>query len=176
MSTESAIAVARLIAELKNVEGRKRLQKIVHLLGASRFHAFRHRFILHYFGPFSRELAADLDFLVSAHLVAESPPDCDGGSYRYSIPRTAAEQVERLYGDEFEPPAWVGFAKELNNANTPQLEAMSTLLFLANRKVAVRDLESEFRRIKPNLANEFLSAKKRASELGLLELPDKTVD
>ncbi len=178
MSTESAIAVARLIAELKNVEGRKRLQKIVHLLGASRVPAFRHRFILHYFGPFSRELAAELDFLVSAHLVAESPPDCDGGSYRYSIPRTAAEQVERLYGDEFELPAWVGFAKELNEASTPQLEAMSTLVFLANpdRKVAVRDLESEFRRIKPNLANEFFSAKQRATELGLLGSPEKTVN
>ena len=74
MDTKSLIRVARLIDELDRIEGRTRLQKIVHLLGERFPNEFRQRFKLHYFGPFSRELAGEMDFLISAKLVAEDCP------------------------------------------------------------------------------------------------------
>ncbi len=170
MSTEGAIAVARLIAELEPVDGRKRLQKIVHLLDASGVSEFRHRFILHYFGPFSRELASELDFLVAAQLVAQVEPGPEGGSYRYSIPSEAIDSLNGFYQEEFGTPNWIERAKELKRETTPQLEAMSTLVFLAQRGFADNRLQAEFERVKPNLISEFRRAKQRAEELRLLNV------
>lgn len=175
MGVKSAISVAKLVGKLSEVEGRKRLQKIVHLLGASGAREFRHRFVLHYFGPFSRELAADLDFLQAAELLLEkAPPEGTSGAYVYTLP-SSEDVEERLRTLSPQPgdstPAWVDLAAKLNQADTRTLEALSTVVFLGDLGNTGTALEQEFARVKPQLDYEFQPALKLGTELGLLPRP-----
>lgn len=168
MSMQGAIAVAKLIQVLDCVQGRKRLQKVVHLLQASGAREFNHRFALHYFGPFSRELAHEIDLLADTQLVSESRPKSEGESYQYRLVESKLETVEKLYADEFGKPAWERLARDLNKEDTQCLEAMSTLVYLAERGTKFEQLEENFKKVKPHLHGEFEVARKRATELGLL--------
>ena len=169
MSVDSAIAVAELIVVLGKVEGRKRLQKIVHLLKVRGARDFPYRFILHYFGPFSRELASDLDFVVGTGLVEEQAPPGGEGSYVYT-PRNPAigKRVRRLRGHERHDPDWADLAGALAVEDTGFLETLSTVVFLADRKYEGKALRDEFGRVKPHLKGQFDKAVQRGKDLQLL--------
>jgi len=166
MDTKSLLTVARLVLELDVVEGRTRLQKIVHLLGEQFPNEFRQRFTLHYFGPFSRELAGEVDFLISAGPVAEDRPE-DGADapYRYRV--ASAEAHDRIVKAGGSPaPAWADFARGLNKEDKSTLEALSTFVFLRNRLGQAPDLlRQQFERIKPHVADRFDRAVELADEL-----------
>lgn len=168
MSMDAPIALARLIAELKAVAGRKRLQKIVHLLRASGSPDFRYRFILHYFGPYSRGLASDLDFLCAANIVKEVR--FSDGSYRYSIDGEEGEKrIHDLTGGTAPEMKWASLATKLNNEDMPLLEALSTIRFLVDRGHEGDKLRGEFTTAKPHLVEHlFEKALKRGVELELL--------
>ena len=170
MDLEGALAVARLIAELGSVDGRKRIQKIVHLLGEAGHADFKRRFILHFYGPFSRKLAAQLDFLCAAELVREEPPHEGSGAYSYRI--ADKDALGRLdtpeHGLEGAPP-WAALAKRLNEQKTDFLEAVSTLVHLSSRGVSGQSLESEFSRTKPHLKDRFGCAKDFAESNSLIQ-------
>jgi uncharacterized protein YwgA len=163
---EGELAVARLILELGKVKGRKRLQKIVHLLQSSGFRTFRQRFVLHYFGPYSRQLAAQLDFLRAAGLVEETETD---GEYSYQPPADRDNAaVRRLLGTPEETPAWGEFAGRLNDAETPFLEAASTLVYLSRAGFRGAALRDEFSRVKPHLKKQLSPAEEFARERALI--------
>lgn len=166
MDTKSFITVARLIDELDEVKGRTRMQKIVHLLGVRFPSEFRQRFTLHYFGPFSRELADEVDFLCSAGLLVEDCPSEDQDApYRYRVASDAARKRIQAASSSG-TPAWVDLARRLNKEDKPILEALSTYIFLqrrlANDPVLLR---REFERIKPHLKDGFDEAVGLANEL-----------
>lgn len=171
MSVDSAVAVAKLIAELDEVPGRKRLQKIVHLLQASGDIRLNYRFILHFFGPFCRELASDLDFLVDAGVVAVEDPGPQNSAYTYSVP----EEEDRTKVAGFyesirrnDNPKWLKRAKMLNDKDTPFLEGLSTVVFLANHGRVGDTLKSEFEAAKPKLKSNFDDYHGYAKDHGLL--------
>ncbi len=167
MDMEGALAVARLIAELDGVDGRTRLQKLVYLLKSKAHHEFKQHFILHYFGPFSHQLAAQLNFLCAAALVKEQRDDVTGSfSYRVTDEETK-EQINSLRHGADEPPAWADFAKQLDGDSTELLEAVATLVYLRNRGLHGATLETEFRRIKPHLKGRFTEAKTFAKQNSL---------
>jgi len=171
MALDAGIAVGRLIVELGEVPGRKRLQKIVHLLQESGAAEFRYRFILHYFGPFSRELASDLDFLRAAGLLKEEPPAEGDGAYVYSASgKEASERICELYGGARSQPDWAQLAERLNNEATPLLEALSTVVFLARRGRQGEQLGEEFTAVKPGLKERFEEAVSLGEELRLLQV------
>lgn len=164
MDLKRLMTVARLVAELGGVDGRTRLQKLVHLLGTRFPREFRHRFTLHYFGPFSSELAGDVDLLVSAKLVAEESPAA-GGSYRYSVTsKKARAYIEEA--TESKPPKWVKLAQRLNLKDKQTLEALSTVVFLRNCPRPSGDsTQQDFYRLKPHLKRKFKTAVELADEL-----------
>lgn len=171
MSVDSSVAVAKLIVELGEVEGRKRLQKIVHLLQASGDIRLNYRFILHFFGPFCRELASDLDFLVDAGVVAVEAPGPQNSAYKYSVP----EQEDRTKVAGFyesirrnDNPNWLRRAKALGDEDTPFLEGLSTVVFLASHGRVGGTLKSEFEAAKPKLKSSFDDYHKYAKEHDLL--------
>ena len=170
MSVDNAIAVAELIAVLGSVEGRKRLQKIVHLIQQTDAAPFQYRFILHYFGPFSYELAGDLDFLGSVGLVCEAPPAGGTGSYVYSPPSgVTRDRIRgRTIGDGQPESEWVLRARSLNKEKTGTLEALSTLVFLSRRGYEGEELRKKFAQVKPHLTENYESASQRGEDLGLL--------
>lgn len=166
MDTKSLLTIARLIEELGGVEGRTRFQKIIHLLGERFPSEFRQSFTLHYFGPFSRELASEMDFLISAKLVAEEcPEDGTDAPYRYRVADDpAGKRIKEA--SELKTPQWVDFARRLNQEDKPTLEALSTFVFLRRRLANDLDLlQREFERIKPHLKNRFDKAVALADEL-----------
>ena len=82
---ENELLLLRLLDEVDApIRGRTRLQKIVFIL-RSKFGKFRdYYYSFHYFGPFSRELAADLEDLRIEGLIRESRVDA-GDLTRYKI-------------------------------------------------------------------------------------------
>jgi len=168
MDLDGALTVAGLIAELGIVEGRKRLQKLVHLLGAAGYRKdFKQRFILHYYGPFSRQVAAQMDFLSAAELVRETRSDA--GGYSYSVPGDDAKAgIDSLRGGAPVPSPWAGLAKQLDEQDTDFLEAVSTVVFLHARGTRDQELEEEFAETKPQLKARFPEARQYAKDLSLI--------
>jgi len=166
MSLEGSLAVARLVGSLGKIEGRKRLQKIVHLLKSKGFHEFDQDFSLHYYGPFSRQLAAQIDFLCQIELIIEAK-DEDGDSYTYEPVRVEVEGEELLaldtLDDDQSEPSWSSVAQSLNEKDTTFLEALSTVVYLCKIRREGKRLQNEFRRIKPNLFSRFQEVESYAS-------------
>ncbi len=161
MNVDGAITVARLIQEVDGVVGRKRLQKIVHLLREAGNDEFKQKFILHYFGPFSRQLAAQLDYLDDVGLVTESRHT--DGAYSYKIPAAdGAKYLDSLCPVGNEPPRWSQLANELNDMDLPLLESVSTVVFLCSGGVSESELQKKFKLVKPHLASFYADARKRA--------------
>jgi uncharacterized protein YwgA len=162
MDVVEALRVARLILELGGVDGRTRLQKLVHLVQSKRHPDFKQSFILHHYGPFSRELAAQLDYLCAAGIVEETRDD-DTAHYTYRIAGSEAkEYISRKPPSE--PPAWADLAKALDEQSTDFLEAVSTLVYLHNQKLRDQELEKRFLEIKPHLKKKFGKARDYARD------------
>lgn len=165
----SALKVARLIAVLGKVEGRTRLQKIVYLMKSKGYKDFSQPFMLHYFGPFSRQLANQLGFLCDAGLVEENE-----GQGRGPFVYTASSDAIKLFDGENErskeQQEWDGFAKSLNSSekSTEFLEALSTVVFLSDRGARGEALRTEFQKVKPHLAGVFEEARTAAMNMSLL--------
>lgn len=167
MSLESSLAVARLVGSLEKIEGRKRLQKIVHLLKSKGYPEFDQEFSLHYYGPFSRQLAAQIDFLRQIELIEELEDD-PIAAYAYVPVRVVVEgkEVSALdaLDDEQDEPSWGSVAESLNKQDTSFLEALSTVVYLHKIRWKGERLQQEFCRIKPNLAGKFQEVANYAAE------------
>lgn len=153
MDFSGALSLAELIDELDGVEGRKRLQKIVYLLQAKGHPDFRQSFVLYIFGPFSRNVAAQLDFVHDAGLVDEKEVD---GTYQYSVSPEQKSRVSGLIGNRSKAGEWRGLAARLDGNPTHFLEALSTLVFLnKTRELVGVELKREFDSVKPHLSGQF---------------------
>ena len=169
MEIDSSIAVAAVIKELDIVKGRKRLQKIIHLLKTKGHSEFKQGFILHYFGPFSHRLASQLDFLIGDNLISEDHDPEKG--YVYSIKDSEAEdRLNGLCSDWIDDSDWKDFAIVLNGEHVDFLEAVSTLAYIYNCNNSFQgdDLKNEFVRIKPHLKGRYKEALEFADDNSLL--------
>lgn len=165
MDIEGALAVAKLISVLHGVQGRTRLQKIVHLLRSSGARDFKQNFMLHYYGPFSRQLAAQLDFLCAGEFVDEKPGKTNRG-YMYRVLEDEQNRgISQLRASSGQAPPWAELAKKLNDENTDFLEALSTLVFLREQGARGQALEDSFSQIKPHLKRHFSRARTYAKKL-----------
>ena len=166
MDLDRGLAVVKLISELGKVEGRKRLQKIVHLLKSKGYKEFNYGFVLHFYGPFSRELANQLDFLCTAGLIEESRLDL---AFNYQTPNEDLKHfLQNLLPKTKNMRSWIDFAKELDKKETPFLEALSTIVYLSKAGFEEGELKSKYDRIKPNLKSQFNEAKDYAQQHSLL--------
>lgn len=164
MDIEGALAVAELISVLHGVQGRTRLQKIVHLLRSRGARDFKQNFMLHYYGPFSRRLVAQLDFLCAAKFVDETPDETTKG-YMYRVRGDEQNQrISQLRASSAQAPPWAELAKQLDYETTDFLEALSTLVFLGEQGARGQALEDNFSQIKPHLKKHFSAARTYASK------------
>ncbi len=79
--------LAKLIESVGTINSRKRLQKIFYLLQFKKDFPLKLDYILHYYGPYSFELASLLDQLRLSKILNETSPDTCvlGASYNYTI-------------------------------------------------------------------------------------------
>lgn len=75
--------LAKLIASVEKVDSRKRLQKSVYLLQRAGC-PLKCEYILHYYGPYSFELAGLIDQLGGAKIIEEKPEQLGTGVVRYT--------------------------------------------------------------------------------------------
>ncbi len=86
--------LAKLVMMAGTLESRKRVQKTVHLLQAAGCD-FGAEFRLHYYGPYSADLADRLDRMVSADLLEETEcPTQVGTQYNYRFNDEARASLE----------------------------------------------------------------------------------
>jgi uncharacterized protein len=159
-----ALRIAQLLALLKRVDGRKKLQKLVHILKEIGY-PFSERFEYSYYGMYSKELRAELDSLTAEDLVREHQAATPFGNPQFSFEST--DQLEALLeqlGVEREPE-WAALAKRLNGFPPHVLEGVSTILFLSQRGLAGEALKLKLLALKPHLADAYDQCEREAQAI-----------
>lgn len=157
MSIRRLIQIAQLIQVCEKIEGRVKLQKMVHILKEAG-HSFSHEFGYLHHGPYSSELKRDIDHLTDdLDLVQEDSEDLgsagDKTRYNYSPKPTLLNTLKEISVDS--EPEWQQLARELNEKSSQDLEATSTIIFLQRRDFDGEKLKRRFAQLKPHLANIF---------------------
>ena len=150
-----SIILPLLVQELGQIEGRKKFQKIVHILQCAGA-PFDERFEFAQFGPYSSTLKAEIDHLDVFEILSEEQR---GNTYVFSSGKRLPELREA--GLLSESPAWTGFAKGLNGKSASELEALSTTLFLLERGYQGEALDAKFEELKAHLLEFFDKAKEQ---------------
>lgn len=162
---KSIIPLAQLFKFAGPVTGRKKLQKVVHLLQSCGGASFDVTFSLGQYGAFSSGLAGALDQLTESKLVTTKP----AYSGRFPTQEYAASEefldVLDFTGNPDETPEWVPLAKELNDWQMPMLEATSTIVYLKQAGWKDDALKEQFECSKPHLMNLFEQASEKAGLL-----------
>jgi hypothetical protein len=146
------VPILQLLNLLKRVDGRKKLQKIVHILqelGAP----FRERFEYSFYGMYSKQLRSELDSLAADKLLLESETSNDFGapSYVFECGPAVAPLLREVGADSV--PAWEDSATKLNTLSPKLLEGISTILFLRKQGMDGEALKRHLLELKPHLAD-----------------------
>lgn len=130
----------------KKIDGKKRLQKIVHLMKESGAKVNADYRILHY-GPFSNEVADAVDELSTYGPIQESMDKVNVGSYDTYL------YVYKLEGEQDDLPVLGSEQEELveklNNCSTTVLEVTSTISFYQSEGFSYGEAVSKTRYLKP---------------------------
>jgi uncharacterized protein YwgA len=145
------IPVLQLLNAVSPVEGRKKMQKTVHILqelGAP----FQERFEYSFYGMYSAQLKAELDALEREGLVKESDPPEGSKPYIIEIQPKATVLLTTIGFTE--NPPWIDLAKTLNEQSAQVLEGMSTILFLRRAEKDEAAVRSRLLSLKPHLEED----------------------
>jgi uncharacterized protein len=162
---EGIVQVAQLVHTCGKIEGRKKLQKIVHILQCLG-HPFQEEFDFLHFGPYSPRLREELDQLKKLNLIQEQEshtPAVGYPQYDCTPSETLGKQLREL--GLAQDPGWAELARDLNRLQTPLLEAMSTIMFLQRRGFEDERLRERFKALKPALDDRFDGAMQRIERL-----------
>jgi uncharacterized protein YwgA len=152
----------QLLQVLERIAGRKKLQKIVHIL-QQRGLPFPEPFQYSYYGMYSQQLRSEVEKLESEKLVKESP--VRGMNVSYSLEKTPElDALVREIGQEQEP-AWAETARYLNSLPPQELEGISTILFLKDCGFSANALKQRLVGLKPHLESIYERCEKEAADL-----------
>lgn len=152
-------ALAKLISSVASVDGRKRLQKVVCLLQYAGCDLGA-RFRLHYYGPYSDDVAEATNFLTQAGVLDEEEHSQPLGSrYSYQVSGKGKELLEQFRDTadarkaELLLPDYFALFSHLNQADLWLLELASTMAFyrkdVGKDWSAARTATSEFKNVDP---------------------------
>lgn len=146
------IPVLQLFHAVPRFDGRKKLQKTVHILkelGAP----FQERFEYSYYGMYSAQLKGELDALEREGLVKERETETPYAPHPTYVIESTSKVAELL--KEFNlatPPTWVEVAKQLSQLPVHVLEGVSTILFLQRTEADKAAIRERLLSLKPHLA------------------------
>jgi len=142
------VPLLQLLHVLGRIGGRKKLQKIVHIL-QERGVPFSERFQYAYYGMYSQQLRSEVERLESENLVKESP--VFGMNICYELEKTGElDALMKEIGQE-QKPMWAETAQKLNALSPLELEGVSTILFLRGEGLSGEALKHRLLRLKPHL-------------------------
>ena len=157
------LRIGLLLRRVKKFETRNKFQKIVHILqvmGAP----FPESFDLNHYGAYSSGLQSELDAFSDEGLVEESE-EISGTSKSYSVKPT--DKILQMLKEfpNLKEPAWLEWAESLNRKSPCELEGISTVLFLHQRRWPEDSWENHFQQLKPHLFPQYSDYKQEALEL-----------
>lgn len=158
------IQLGSLLRAVTEIEGRKKLQKMVHIL--QQFGVpFDVTYGYHHYGPFSEQLQDSLQSFQHDGLIHETHVSGQFPTSRFAVDPKLLELLD-LVGVSASPP-WESFAIELNSKTPRDLEAISTLLYVEGQTgetVGSNVVDETFRKLKPNLQDLLPKAKNLLGE------------
>ena len=119
--------LCHLIKECKNIKGRKRFQKLVFLAKAAGI-PFNESFEWNNYGPFSKELAQEIDTLCKLGLIEE---ELNNSEYYYTLTKKGEGFLDEMWSkvsDKYERLSKI--LPMLNENNTQDLEKLASIKFL----------------------------------------------
>lgn len=115
------------------LQGRKRLQKVVYLLQQAGC-PFDCQYVLHHYGPYSRDVADVCDDMVAADLVEEQrSPMSVGTQYTYCLPERTQQMLRSTPPSAALEP-YKSLADKLIAEDVWQLELGATIAFFFERE------------------------------------------
>ncbi len=156
--------LAALFDAVTEIEGRKKLQKTVHILQEFGI-PFGVSFGYHHYGPFSEQLQDCLQAAQHDTLIRETEVPGPTPTFRFQADKRLIGLWKLLKNES--PPKWAEFAVELNSKSPRELETISTLVYLEKLRGAGTpkdQIDSEFKSLKPHLAGKLEVARHTLSE------------
>jgi uncharacterized protein len=158
-----ALHIAQLIHVLEHVEGRKKLQKLVHILQKAGY-SFPEKFRYSFYGMYSQQLKDELDLLEDDGLISEKgQANAVGAGFSFE----STPKLDAFLGEVGlkNTPDWAELAKELNRRNAQQLEGISTILFLNELGFDGEHLKQRLVELKPHLEGIYSQCELEARHL-----------
>ncbi len=126
---EEYVPICFTAEKCKEIHGRKKFQKIFYLSKEVGM-PIREIFEWNIFGPFSRELASEIDSLCEMGLLSE---DSVGMEYVYEITKKGSDFLEGSLPSEDETYSrFAGIVQTLNSYGSQELEKLASIRFLLN--------------------------------------------
>ena len=124
---EGYLPICQLLKECKKIRGRKRFQKLVFLAKIAGI-PFKETFEWNNYGPFSKELAQEIDTLCKLDLIEE---DINNSEYYYTLTKKGEEFLDEMWSkvsDKYERLSKI--LPTLNEYDTQDLEKLASIKFL----------------------------------------------
>jgi uncharacterized protein YwgA len=147
---EQEYALLKLFEKANRIEGRKKLQKTVHLLQMAGV-PFGMDFKYHYYGPYSAELQSYIDVLVDYGMLRE---DNQGDTYIYEMTDKGKEFMQKYretVGNDFSLPT--ESVERVLSYPATTLELTSTIGYLISLGYTMDVAKSKALELKPHLKN-----------------------
>lgn len=153
------VPLLQLLNVVGRIEGRKRLQKMVHILQELGV-GFQERFQYSFYGMYSLQLKAEIDVLNQEGLVEESSL-----ANGFAVQRT--DELTRLINefDLAEEPVWAERARYLNELTPAVLEGISTIYYLRHTETDEGIVRERLLTLKPHLDDVVEQCFDRANKL-----------
>lgn len=160
----SFLPLLQFFATVGKVVGRKKCQKVIHILQECGY-PFHFDFKLALYGAYSTDLQESLEHFTEINYLQEKPDETQVG-----FPTSVFTPTDRCNEilQEFsltEEPEWAELARDLNARQPRELEAISTILYLQRMNFDEVALKRQFLKLKPNLQDVFENAKIQAASL-----------
>jgi len=144
------IQLGLLLRAVAEIDGRKKLQKMVHILQEFGV-PFEVRYGYHHYGPFSEQLQDGVQSYRQDGLIHETPVVSQYPTSRFKADSRLLGLLELV---STETPTWAPFALELNKKSPRELEAISTILYLQKQpgeEQSPDKVDESFLKLKPGL-------------------------
>lgn len=145
---ESYAEVLRLIDVAGgSVAGRKKLQKLV-FLAQQRGWPFTEVFRYHLYGPFSEQLANEIEEMKAFGFVTEEKQAGQGGALCCSLTEQGRDLLKR-YSNSTLSQACKNLVAEMSKYDSRRLELIATVLFLLKCRISMKGIFAAIETLKP---------------------------
>jgi len=143
---DSTYLLLKLFNQADLIQGRKKLQKMVHLLSSTGTN-FPFKFQYHHYGPYSAELQQEIDFMVSYGMLDEIKSSY---GYTYQVTDRGREFMNQL-DSQYNENVNQDLVGSLNQQSSQFLEMVSTYAFLLDSNYDSEGAKKKALELKPHL-------------------------